>query len=238
MSLNAFKCRNHHRPALRPQSLQFVIRMEGQILQHLLSWTLQSVQSQVQLSEVGRVGLQQPQLTSDKLQSHSLSREQTRQGGNDMRCVSVCVRVRGRERETTRDLWYDQPNWPQSLHFTLWSLQIIIQQLHSWISQLVVTQVQLSEVGGVKLQRWGLRTTTELWQPAALQSEITRNSHCTCGSLILYFFIWGHTPSIGRNQRLTWEPGVCSLDLQVQHRPASALDSSGSCHSAWAPWGR
>ncbi len=35
----------------------------------------------------------------------------------------------------------------------------------------VVTQLQLCQMGGVGLQSWGQRSTADLWQTAALQSE-------------------------------------------------------------------
>lgn len=61
--------------------------------------------------------------------------------------------------------------WPQSLQSTVWTLLQITQQLHVWILQVVVTQVQLSQMGGVGLQSWGQRSTADLWQTAAHQSE-------------------------------------------------------------------
>ena len=42
-------------------------------------------------------------------------------------------------------------SWPQSLQSTVLNLQKITQQLHSWILQLVVTQLKLSQMGGVRL---------------------------------------------------------------------------------------
>ena len=62
-------------------------------------------------------------------------------------------------------------NWPQNLQFTVWIPHKGTQQLHSWILQLVVVQVQLSQMGGVGLQSWGQRSTADLWQTAAPQSE-------------------------------------------------------------------
>ena len=61
--------------------------------------------------------------------------------------------------------------WPHSLQATVWTLHKFRQQLHSWILQLVVTQVELSQMGGVGVQSWGQRSTTDLWQTAAPQSE-------------------------------------------------------------------
>ena len=61
--------------------------------------------------------------------------------------------------------------WPQSLQSAVWTLQKITQTIHVWIRQLVFTQVQLSQMGGVGLQSWGQRSTADLWQPAAFQSD-------------------------------------------------------------------
>ena len=65
-------------------------------------------------------------------------------------------------------LWND---WPQSLQSIVWTLHKFRQQLHSWILQLVETQVQLSQMEGVGLQSWGQKSTADLWQTALLQSE-------------------------------------------------------------------
>ena len=61
--------------------------------------------------------------------------------------------------------------WPQSLQAAVWTLHKILQMFHSWILQVVSTQVQMFQIGGVGLQSWGQRITADLWQPAALQSE-------------------------------------------------------------------
>ena len=60
-------------------------------------------------------------------------------------------------------------NWPQSLQSAERTLQKTTQQLHSWIPQNVVTQVQLSEMGGVGFQSRGQRSTADLWHTALLQ---------------------------------------------------------------------
>ena len=39
---------------------------------------------------------------------------------------------------------------PQSLQFAVWILQCSREQLHSWILQARVSQVQLSQMGGVR----------------------------------------------------------------------------------------
>lgn len=61
-SLTEIKCISVSEPSsteseqvLRPKTFQFVIQMEGQISQHLFSWTPEIVQILVQLSEVGGV---------------------------------------------------------------------------------------------------------------------------------------------------------------------------------------
>lgn len=59
----------------------------------------------------------------------------------------------------------------QSLQFAVLALQELPQQLHTWILQFVLTEVQFCESGRVGLQSWGQRITASLWQPAALQSE-------------------------------------------------------------------
>lgn len=44
--------------------------------------------------------------------------------------------------------------WPESLQATVWTLQDLGQQLHSWALQAVFTQVQLSHTGWVGVQSW------------------------------------------------------------------------------------
>ena len=61
-------------------------------------------------------------------------------------------------------------NGPESLQFTVWTLQSRTEQLHSWILQVVPTQVQFSQIGGVGLQSWGNNFTVSLWQSAATKS--------------------------------------------------------------------
>ena len=77
--------------------------------------------------------------------------------------------------------------WPQSLQSTMWTLQKIRQQLHVWSLQVVVTQIQFSQTGGVWLQSWSQRRTAFLcdltaWQPANTQTNITKlfNNNTIC----------------------------------------------------------
>ena len=49
------------------------------------------------------------------------------------------------------------------------------QQLHSWILQVIVSQVQLSQMGGVGLQSWGHDFTVTLWESTINKSVMTDN---------------------------------------------------------------
>ena len=60
---------------------------------------------------------------------------------------------------------------PESVQSALWILKFGRKQLHSWVSWMIVAQVQLSQMGGVGAQSWGQRGTAFLcdltaWQPA------------------------------------------------------------------------
>ena len=66
-------------------------------------------------------------------------------------------------------------NWPQSLQSTVWTLQSRTQQLHSWILQLIATQVQFCQMGGTGLQSWGHDFTVSLWEITANKSVNTDN---------------------------------------------------------------
>ena len=59
----------------------------------------------------------------------------------------------------------------QSLQSAVWTLLKINQLLHVWILQLVSSQIQHFQMGGVVLQSWGQIITADLWQTAPLQSE-------------------------------------------------------------------
>lgn len=59
----------------------------------------------------------------------------------------------------------------QGLQFTVWALQELPQQLHTWILHLVLTEVQFRESGRAGFQSWGQVITAVLWQPAAPQSK-------------------------------------------------------------------
>ena len=68
-------------------------------------------------------------------------------------------------------------NWPESLQFTVWTLQSRTEQLHSWILQVIdPTQVQFSQMGGVGLQSWGNNFTMSLWQPAETKAVKTKEN--------------------------------------------------------------
>ena len=63
------------------------------------------------------------------------------------------------------------PFWPESFKFTVWTLQSWWQQLHSWILQVIVTQVQLSQTRGLGMENWRQSFTASLWQITASQPE-------------------------------------------------------------------
>ena len=69
---------------------------------------------------------------------------------------------------------------PESVQSPAWILQSSRQPLHSWVSWMIVAQVQLSQMGGVGVQSWDQRSTAFLcdqtaWQPADTQN----NTHHT-----------------------------------------------------------
>ena len=73
----------------------------------------------------------------------------------------------------------DAVSWPESFQCTVWTLQSSRQQLDSWILQVVVTQVKLSQMGGVGVQSWGQRSTAFLcdqtsWQTWNIKRLITQ----------------------------------------------------------------
>ena len=61
---------------------------------------------------------------------------------------------------------------PQSLQSTVWTLLKINQLLHVWLLQVVLPQIQLSQMWGrVGLQSWGQIITADLWQTAVSQPK-------------------------------------------------------------------
>ena len=70
-------------------------------------------------------------------------------------------------------LWWDclhiESNWPESLQSTVWTPQSSREQLHSWILQIIGTQVQLSQTRGGGAENWGQSFTASLWQMTAIQ---------------------------------------------------------------------
>lgn len=60
---------------------------------------------------------------------------------------------------------------PESLQGTMWTLQSSREEFHSWIMQVIVTQVQLSEFRGLRAENWGQSFTAVLWQITATQPE-------------------------------------------------------------------
>ena len=68
---------------------------------------------------------------------------------------------------------------PKCLQFTLWIPQFIREQLHSWILQVVVTQVQLSQVVRVWLQSCSQKATAFFCDKTAWHSvESRKTPHC------------------------------------------------------------
>ena len=60
---------------------------------------------------------------------------------------------------------------PENVQFPVWILQSSRQQRHSWVSWVIVAQVQLFQTGWVGVQSWGQKSTAFLcdqraWQPA------------------------------------------------------------------------
>ena len=70
-----------------------------------------------------------------------------------------------------------ESHWPESLQSTVWTPQSSREQLHSWILQIIGTQVQLSQTRGGGAENWGQSFTAELWQITAIQPshKINRN---------------------------------------------------------------
>ena len=60
---------------------------------------------------------------------------------------------------------------PEYLQFTVWTLQSNRQWIHSWILQVVVTQVHLSQTRGLGAENWGQSFTASPWQITATQPE-------------------------------------------------------------------
>ena len=85
---------------------------------------------------------------------------------------------------------------PESVQSPLWTLPSSRQELHSWLSWMIVAQVQLSQMGGVRSQSWGQRRTAFLcdqtaWQPGNVHhithissSEGTAKVYCSSTKLL------------------------------------------------------
>lgn len=130
-----------------------------------------------------RAEVRRPQLVTDKLQLTNLNKEQWRSkciyiqfhesvchcGSVDTHCPSV----------GTRD-------WPENFQPAVWTLQSSTELLHSWILQLTMTQVQLSEVGGVELQSWGHDFTVTVWEEA-IRKPATKEGNTRSYSLGEHF---------------------------------------------------
>ena len=64
---------------------------------------------------------------------------------------------------------------PESVQSPAWILQSSREKRNSWVSWVIVAQVQLSQMGGVGAQSWGQRTTAVLCDQAARQA--THHTH-------------------------------------------------------------
>ena len=64
---------------------------------------------------------------------------------------------------------------PESVQSPAWILQSSRQLLHSWVSWMIVAQVQLSQMGGVGVQSWDQRSTAFLCDQTAWQPVDTQN---------------------------------------------------------------
>ena len=92
-------------------------------------------------------------------------------------------------------------NLLQSLQSTVWTLQSRTQQLHSWILQFVVTQVQLSQMWRVGLQSWSDDFTVSLWESTVHQSVNTDNKTFKSDKIWLFTM---KTDSIHFASQSTW----------------------------------
>ena len=66
-------------------------------------------------------------------------------------------------------IYHMESNWPESLQSTVWTPQSSREPLHSWILQIIGTQVQLSQTRGGGAENWGQSFTASLWQLTAIQ---------------------------------------------------------------------
>lgn len=68
------------------------------------------------------------------------------------------------------DVCHSEPKlWPQNLQFTIWLLQSSSQQFHSWVLQLIATQVQFSQTRGARVESCSQSFTAFLSEITAAQ---------------------------------------------------------------------
>ena len=118
----------------------------------------------------------------------------------------------------------------ETFQCTVWTLQSTRKLLHSWIMQVVVTQVQISQMGEVGTQSWGQESTAFLcdqtsWQTGNIKKHWWRNVS-ESASLSLF-----KTVKLYRWAILTWESREYSLDSPVPQRETSPLNPAGRCYS-------
>ena len=77
----------------------------------------------------------------------------------------------------------------------MWTLQFSRKSLHSWILQVVVTQVQLSQTRGLGAENWGQSFTASLWEVTATQSEqeIINKNMVRCWVIVRQYQYFKHS---------------------------------------------
>ena len=84
--------------------------------------------------------------------------------------------------------WWAVLSIPESVQSPLWILQSSREQRSSWVSWVIVAQVQLSQMGRVGAQSWSQRSTAFLCDQAARQPTHT-HTHTFIYSISMRIFL-------------------------------------------------
>lgn len=117
---------------------------------------------------------------------------------------------------------------PECVQSPAWIIQSSRQQLHSWVSWIIVAQVQLSQVWGIWLQSRSQWSTALLCDLTAGQPANTKQHMSHWQRKLLFFkYIWLLFVGSG----FTWEFEVHIVDSRVLHTVASLLNPANCCYS-------
>ena len=140
------------------------------------------------------------------------------------------------------------PSIPELLQPPSWTLQSSRQQLDSWLSWMIVAQVQLSQMGGVGVQSRGQRSTSFLCDQTSWHTEMKKveSTQCSRDSWdknhlqmkniftnrnLKKMIRISKTNSLTGSSILTWVSPADSVDSPVQQTAASLLNPAGRCYS-------